>query len=299
MHGNPLHKRGMLVPAGSGQRPGSPRGGVGNPAPQASKTLRSINPLQPLPGAEIPFGQPGEATRDTFDAKRVTLAGGSFQGDILHPALSPFEQLYRRLPEEGMFDPAVSPSNPFTFELGAFTVPDTMSLLLFDLRPDIYRFSGVDPGDFVPIESRRFGSIMGFDITVDNEHKGNIRFELDPVAIQRTSQQAFNNNNQINPTFNQGQRAIGKSSSFASSSGMGNALQPQRHERYGALSIPFTIFARTRQTVQVQCVIFRPIPAPIAFIEYDIAGVLVPELWMDEMLNAVKPPTPSNKESIR
>jgi len=293
---NPMARRGMLV---GGSQAG--RGGVGNLAPPQAPTVRSVQPapLHPIPGADLPPWEPGAVTRQHFDASRVALAGGNFQGDILHPAIIPFEQLYRRLPEEGMFDSSVSPSNPFTFELGAFTVPDTLSLMLFDLRPDIYRFSGMDPGDYIPIESRRFASIMGFDITVDNEHKGNIAFQIDPIAIQRTSQQAFSNNNQVNPSFNAGQYAIGSANSFASTAGSGNTLQPQRPERYGALSIPFTLIARTKQTVQVKCVIFRPIPAPIAFIEYDIAGALVPEIWMDEMLSSVKPPTPSHKESVR
>src|SRR5690606_34718145 len=98
-----------------------------------------------------------------------------------HPSIIPFEQLYRRLPEEGMYSPTLSPSRPFSFEMGAYTVPSRQALLLYDLRPDIYRFSGIDPGDYVPLETRRFGSIMGFDITVDQRHVGQMSFELDPV----------------------------------------------------------------------------------------------------------------------
>ncbi len=288
-----MASRGMLV---------SPL--AGTPAPPTS--VRKVEPLNVRPSggsapAQMlpPGGNPGEATRERFDARRVSLAGGFFNGEILHPAIVPFEQLYRRLPEEGMFSPSVSPARPFSFEIGAFTVPDQMALLIFDLRPDIYRFSGVDPGDYMPVENRRFGSIMGFDITVDQARMGNIAFELDPVAIQRTSQQAFNSNNTVHPTFNAGQYAIGAAGTFGATDGSGNALQPQRPERYGALSIPFTMIARSKQTVQTRCVIFRPLPTPIAFIEYDIAGVLVPDSWMKNMLEAVKPPMDLGKESIR
>lgn len=237
-------------------------------------------------------GQSGaQTTASAFDAERFTLAGGRLNGDILHPSVIPFEQLYRSLPEAGMFNPLVSPERPFVFELGAFSVPDRMSLFIFDLRPDIYRFSGVDAGDFVPIEARRFGSIMGFDLTVDQRRQGNTMFEIDPVPIQNGSSLAFTSQNRAHPTFNTAQFAQGKSNQFAASAGAGSALLPQRPTRFGALSIPFTIFAKSKQTVQIRCVIFRPIPTPIAFVEYDMAGVLVPESWGLNMIESVTPPT--------
>jgi hypothetical protein len=268
--------------------------GLGAPAP-----ARSATPLSPKAGERLASGEFGSATNRAFNVDRFVMAGGQFNSDILHPSVIPFEQLYRRLPEEGMYAANVTPSNPFVFELGAFTVPDFMSLLIFDLRPDIYRFSGVDSGDFVPIESRRFGSIMGFDLTVDQRRQGNVYFEIDPVAIQRTSQQAFTDNNTVTPSFNPGQYAIGKANQFASVAGVGTALLPQRPTRFGALNIPFTLYARSKQTVQIRCVIFRRLPAPVAFIEYDIAGVLVPEQWTNNMIEAVKPPVREGEEEVR
>jgi hypothetical protein len=211
---------------------------------------------------------------------------------MVHPFITPFEQLYRRLPEEGIFDSTVSPSRPFAFELGAFTVPDRMSLALFDLRPDVYRLSGIDGGDFVPIESRRFASIMGFEITVDQRHVGNTQFQLDPIAIQSTAQ-AFT---QFQAPAGRGIAApppsvfnIAAANSFANAAGAGLSLMPQRPTRYGPLSVPFMLTARAKQTVQCRCVIFRPVPSPIAFIEYDIAGMLFPAEWLDAMMECLKP----------
>lgn len=281
---SPLTTRGMLVPMG----------GAGTPPPP-----RAAQPLNPQANAYLPPGEPGAVTRRNFDVNRMVAAGGNLLSDTLHPSIIPFEQLYRRLPEEGMYSTRVSPSNPFAFELGAYTVPSRQALLLYDLRPDIYRFSGVDPGDYVPVETRRFGSIMGFDITVDQRHVGQIAFELDPVAIQTTSQQAFQSNNTARPAVNPSQAAVAAFSSFANVAGSGNALQPQRPTRYGALSIPFTILATSGQTVQTRCVIFRPIPSPIAFIEYDIAGVLVPDFWAQKILSAIQPPQGEMEELIR
>jgi len=253
--------------------------------------------LQPAAAALRPGGVPGAATRGGPCAyQRVQLAGGQLNALMVDPSIQPFEQLYRRLPEEGMYNPAVSPSRPFAFELGAFRVPNNFTLVLFDLRPDIYRLSGVDPGDYVPVEARRFASIMGFEVTVDQKHPGNLLFQIDPVAIQVTSQQAYTPAvqlfqldalNQVNvpqAAFN-----IAAASSFANAAGAGTGLLPQRPTRYGALDVPFNLIARSSQTVQVRCVIFRPIPSPIAFIEYDIAGILVPDPWYEAMVDCSKP----------
>lgn len=284
--GVPLATRGQLVPAGYAGTP---------PPPSVAQKLNAQLGQEDF----LPPGMPGVQTRGTFDVQRFVEAGGNLTSQILHPSITPFEQLYRRLPEEGMFAATVTPSNPFVFELGAFQVPAKMALLLFDIRPDIYRFSGVDAGDYVPVESRRFSSIMGFDLTVDQKRTGEVSFQIDPVAIQTSTQQAFNNNNNTHPQANAGQFAIGQANTFASPAGAGTALLPQRPERYGALDIPFTIVAQAGQVVQARCVIFRPVPTPIAFIEYDIAGVLVPQYWFANIAEVVKPPQREGLESNR
>jgi hypothetical protein len=230
----------------------------------------------------------------------VQLAGGALSSLMVNPHVVPFEQLYRRLPEEGMFLDSVSPETPFAFELGAFRVPPNFVLMLFDLRPDIYRFSGVDAGDTVPVEARRFSSIMGFQISVDQQQPGNLLYQLDPIPIQRFPQ-AFATPGaggselppalaaaigQGNSRFN-----IAAASSSASAAGAGMSLLPQRPTRYGPLSVPFTLYVRSNQTVQIRCVIFQPIPSPIAFIEYDIAGMLMPEEYVDALNDCMKPLT--------
>ncbi len=246
-------------------------------------------------------------------AQRVIQAGGALQALVMDDAtVIPFERLYRRLPEDGMFSAGVSPNRPFTFELGAFRVPNNYSLLLFDLRPDIYRLSGVDAGDFVPVEARRFGSIMGFDVNVDQQRsRMDLKFELDPIQIQ-TNRQAFTA--QATPLNQQAALArpsssdvsfvtagpqatpqsvynISASNSFANAAGVGSSLMPQRPRRPGALGIPFTMIVRATQTVQVQCVIFRRLPSPIAFIEYDISGLLVPSRWESALMACSRPLT--------
>jgi len=258
--------------------------GLGTPPPSANAPV--VNPNREN---FLAPGEPGrQLSRGWCNAERVVLAGGALTSQIVHPSITQFEQLFRVLPEEGMFDPRVTPQRPFSFEMGAFRAPGRMALALFDLRPDIYRFSGIDAGDYVPVEARRFASIMGFDILIDGRRTdGNIQYQLDPQAIQHGGTQAY----QPEPGSTDLYAAldIGQSSSFASPAGSGNALTPQRPTRYGALSLPFMMLVRSGQVVQIRCVIFRRIPSPIAFIEYDIAGLLIPEQILSTYLECIKP----------
>ncbi len=260
---------------------------------------RSAGVLMPRPGDRLPPPPyPGEATIEGCGAQRVQLAGGALNTLLVHPEITPFERLFRRLPEEGMFLDTVNPENPFTFELGAFRAPDTFTLMLFDLRPDIYRFSGVDPGDTVPVEARRFSSVLGFQISVDQRQPGNLVYQLDPVPIQ-SFPEAFTNpigGNEFPQALanaigagNNSRFNIAQATSFASASGAGSSLLPQRPTRPGALSIPYTLYIRPGQTFQVRCVVFNPVPSPIAFIEYDIAGTMIPDQWLTTMTECLKP----------
>lgn len=243
--------------------------------------------------------QEGARTEYDFETERVVLAGGDFGSQILIETYTPFEYLFRALPEEGMFDSGVSPERPFEFSLGAFVVPPRMVLLIFNMRPDVYRFSGVDAGDFVPVEERRFASIMGFEFLIKEEHKGNINFQIDPVPIQRTSLQAFQSSNIAQPVANAGDFARARAGGLAVAQGSSNMLLPQRPTRYGPPApIPFTLFAKPGEPVEARCTIFRPMPSAIAFIEFDFTGILVPQDFLKAQ-EALKFPQITGTESIR
>lgn len=246
------------------------------------------------PAAYVP-----DAAERLFDVQRVISAGGDLAGQISPESLPPFERLWRRLPEEGMFSTQLSPSKPFVFELGAFTVPARMTLLIFNMRPDVYRFSGVNSGDYAPIEARRFASIMGFELTIGQAHPGNIDFQINPVQIQNTSQQAFQSNNTNTPADTT-QLAIARASQNANTQGTSSMILPQRPERFGApYPIPFTLYVTAGQTVQARCNIFRPIPLPIAFVEFDLTGLLVPENYAKSMQIAGMIPQTKGSEVMR
>jgi hypothetical protein len=255
--------------------------GLGAIAPPAVAP-QPINPQQSC------YLGPGQMGREVCGGERVMLVGGALATQMLDPQFMPFEQMFRALPEEGMFDAGVSPQRPFAFEIGAFKVDRNMALCVFDLRPDVYRFSGLDPADAVPVEARRFSSCMGFDITLDQHHLvGQIQYQLDPRPISHTGTQAFNpapGGTDLFTAVN-----INQSSNFGSVAGAGTSLLPQRPENMGAPSIPFMLLGRSNQVVQLRVVIFRPLPSPIAFIEYTMAGLLIPEIILDNYLKCMKP----------
>lgn len=247
--------------------------------------------------AGYPFAQPPHQppshlpAAEAIERARVHIAGGAFNQVLTDDRLTtPFEQLYRRLPQNGIHDPSVSPSRPVRFEIGSFRVPRQQALILFDLRPDIYRFSGVDASDAVPVESRRFASQIGWEVTIDGRHPGNTKFELEPmppqagVAFQATGEDAIQNPGAV-PSAEQFAQA--RAQRFGTASGAATALMPQRPFRYGPSSLPLTLLVWEGQLFQAHAVVFKAVSSPIAFFEFDIAGVLVPVTLARAMLDSV------------
>jgi hypothetical protein len=211
--------------------------------------------------------------------------------------------MYRTLPDDGWYSPTVRPSKPVQFELGAFKVPQGVHLWLMGYEFSVYRQSGVDAGDFIKAEDDRFTGVMGFDLTLDGNRPASLLFQLDPVAVQATRQQ-------FEPalTSGRGQRAIpgqpsnvasgavtaqfnrSSANSFASTAGAGTALLPARSRRVGPNApAPFTYVARESVTVALGCVIFRPVPSPLAFIQGEITGYLLQSNASEALLARMRP----------
>jgi hypothetical protein len=255
--------------------------GVPKPAP-----LFSPKPGPPQPGSKLrESGRHGSEC----DGDRMLLVGAGLATTLLHPSVLPFERLWRRLPEQGLHS-GVSPTRPFIIELGSFRVPKDRALLIYDFRPDVYRFSGIDPNDWVPVESGRFQQIT-YDVVVNGNHRpGNKEFEIQPIPRQ------FQSNEFINPLptdpeqpfpqtlFNQA-----RFNQFGSAAGAGMALLPQRAFRYGARNAPFTLFLNQNDTFTARAVFWRPVMSPLAFIEFDFAGFELPKNTALDILSCFNP----------
>lgn len=247
------------------------------------------------PPREAQAPSPLEGAREALSgeiktrATRVQLAGAALNNVLVHPSAEVFEQLYRRSPEQGIHNADVSPSRPYTIPLGAFKVPSQMGLLVFDFRPDIYRFVGVDPFDTVPFEERRFARQIGFEIRIDGVHPANLRFELEPSPRQAAS------NVYLDPLAAPGQIlpaqvfAQARANSFASAAGSGIATLPQRPNRIGAPDLPLSLYLREGQTFEANCIVWRRVTTPVAFIEFDYAGILLGKNVIEELMKRLSP----------
>jgi len=150
-------------------RADNPHLGLGAPPPQP---------------AEASSANPTDARRvwDPLSVSRIIQAGGETAARFLHPTFIPFEKLYRKFPQQGVF--TASPQNNFVFELGAFRVPQQMAFALVDYRFAIYRLSGAAAGDWVELEDRRLSGQIGYDVLISDYRKANLSYELEPTEIQ-------------------------------------------------------------------------------------------------------------------
>jgi len=227
-------------------------------------------------------------------ATPVVQSGGALSTLLVHPEVLVFEQLYRRLPQEGLF--VASPQRNYSFVLGSYQVPSSMVLLITDYQFRIYRFVGAGAGETAPFEDRRLSTQLGFDVQIDNQRPGRVQYQLDP---QPPATNPFVGSPKAAVVFADGivrpapipqnQFALQPFAAAANPSGAGNALLPQRTERQGPNNLPFTYQARPNQTVIFSGVAFQPIATPIAFIELDVTGVLAPSNTVDALMDVMKP----------
>jgi hypothetical protein len=206
---------------------------------------------------------------------------------LLHPSFSIFEREFRSLPEQGWFSSVVSASRPVEFQLGAFTVPKDQELWLTDYQFQVYRPSGLDPGDFVVAAPGRFSNQIGFDINVRGKRTSNISYQLDPqpVALGRADFGAPIGSDDPNP----GAFDSAAARSFASTTSAGTSLLPRRPNVQGPRGGPFTFVVGQGAAVSLNVVIFNSITSPLAAIGGRMAGWLLHTNLSSALIQRVRP----------
>ena len=229
---------------------------------------------QPMPGASV----------TQMGLVRAQAPGGELLTYLQSDKLVWFEQLYRKLPPAGMY--GATPVKPVTFTMGAFTVPPSMVLVILDYAFNIYRFSGAAAGDFLPIETNRLSTQVGWDITIDANRPGNTKFQIIP-SIPTQTQQAFapNQNRPGNPP-QQWQFDLVRAAQSQGPAGPALAMMPQRHHRPGLVQVANNYVARSGNTLEVACSVINRIPIPIGFFEADVFGLLMPQNVYDAYQSA-------------
>ena len=174
--------------------------------------------------------------------------------------------------------------------MGGFRVPREMGLLVFDFRPDIYRFVGVDAFDSVPFEDRRFARQVGFEVKVDGVHPWNTKFELEPGPRSAASDVYVDQLSRVAGELPPPSAfAQARANSFGGAAGSGLATLPQRTQRVGAADLPLSLYLRENQTFEANVVCFRRILTPISFFEFDFAGILMPKTTIERLLVQLNP----------
>lgn len=196
--------------------------------------------------------------------------------------------MYRVLPQEAWFDPAVTPTTPVQFDLGSYKVPDHMALWIMDYEFSVYRQSGIDPGDIVPAEEGRFSGVMGFDISINGRRVSNLLYQLDPqpVVIAQTGFAPPPGGRATQAQFDSA-----AFNSFASTSGQGLSLLPVRRARQGVDSSvgPWTLIAQPGDVVTLTCVIFKTIMSPITAIQGRFMGYQVVSNFSQSLVQRMRP----------
>lgn len=244
----------------------------------------------PLPTAAKALGQffpspDGEAAADIVSQHEP---GGLVVAGLVNPDMQILKRGWRVLPEESFFSALVTPQRPLQFELGSFQVPKATDLWLFDYETSVYRFSGLDPADWIKAEVGRFSGVMGFDLTLNNNQRpGNIKFEIDPHNI--SGQKAMFSNVPTGGFASIAEFNQAAANSFASTASPGLALFPPSRDRLGPRNGPFCYIVPETTSVALSCVIFRPITSPIATIEGIIAGYLVDRAKSQQIQGETRP----------
>lgn len=224
---------------------------------------------------------------------RITLAGNQILSLVTPDLVTPVERVYRRNPLAGTY--TATPSRPFTFELGAFTVPKQKVLVVLDYRFGIYVPSGIVPGDVEELQDRRLSVSVGWDFKIIEKRDQDLAYQLEPIDPALLTQLNAPGNNpgfipgsgvsQPSPYVFQSQN----SNNFASATGSALSTQPQRHRRDAQLTMPFTYAAMENQRVNLSCVVFRPIPIPVAFFESEFSGFLMDASSWEDLRKRILP----------
>lgn len=284
---------------------------VQSPAADLGAQFLALNPHL-RPGSQPANGEGGVATcgRQT-QALRVIQSGGDFAKAIRHPIFTPLEQLWRKLPDDGIFE--ATPSNPSMIEIGAFQVPANQSLILGEFVFQPFRYNGVIANDLLPLEQQRLPTAIGYDLNFSQFRKGNLTFEIIPTNAPQNSRAAFLNPNPFTtilqgPTvqFDPGPIAdlydeepdvpdtpdaiFNRAQSTPTSSPAGAALiPPTERSGQGPENFPFTYIVNENDVVQIRVYIFQPLSVPIAFFQASISGYLVSTQRLEMLLKGMEP----------
>ncbi len=204
---------------------------------------------------------------------------------IQHPLFMPYEDMWRKLPTAAFYVPG---QRSFVFEVGSVKAPAHHTLIVTGYSIKASRLSGVSPGDTKAVEPGRLATCWGFDMRLSGARLRRCQYELQPQEIQ-TGRQANDTLPPTGRTAKPTHYVRAAAGQYGVPGGAGLALLPFRPERYGPPEGPFTIPVRDGQTLDLLCTIFKPLPIPLAFVEWSITGYQMPNTLFDAFMKQLTP----------
>jgi len=250
----------------------------GSPLKVDLSTFGGQAPPRPMPGAGV--------TR--IETVRSQKPGGELIGYLQSDQLLYFEQLYRKLPVDGLY--YATPQKPVSFTMGSFRVPRSQVLVILDYSFDIYRFSGAAIGDFVPVEENRLSTQVGWDITVNANRPGSVNYQIIP-SVPTASAQPFGPT-AIGSAAQDFEFELVRAAELQGPAGPALSMMPQRHHRNGLVKVANNYIVRANGDLIVSCQVINRISIPIGFFEANVTGLLMPQSVYDAY-QAVNGPTGS------
>lgn len=218
--------------------------------------------------------------------QRAMPVGGALVQYLQTQDVQYFERTYRTLPPTGVG--SASPSKPITVTMGSDRVPTNLVLVVIDYSFDVYTFSGLAPGDFVPVRQNSLATQVTWDITVDEKREGqNIQFQIIPQPQVQNNKRFVNGSALIAPQAWQFEEQ--RAAELQGPGGLSLSAMPQRRHREGQVKVSNQYVARSSTTLNVRFSIINPIPIPIAFFESNVMGILVAQNVFDAYQSANAP----------
>ena len=238
-----------------------------------------MKPMVALPG----LASPPVAKIPTL---RAMPMGGALMEYLQSQELQYFERNYRTLPPSGIA--TAEPNKPVTVTMGAERTPANQVLVIIDYSFDVYGFSGLAPGDFVPVRPNSLATQVTWDIAVDNQREGqNVRYQVIPQPQVQNNKQFANQSALSHPQAWQFEEQ--RATELQGPGGLSLSSMPQRRHRDGQVKVSNQYVARSASTVSVKVSIINPVPFPIAFFEANIMGFLLPQNVFDAYQSANAP----------
>lgn len=274
---------------------------------------RSLDPEVQRRDVNSPAAGLGTGT-NCLGASPVVAAGGDAVARLLPKNLVPFERMYRKAPPAAAYGPGASPSHPVFFELGAFAVDNQQALIVLDYEFSAYR-AGTSPFDPIPLEPERLSTSLGFTLGGRSTMQANAQYALVPTATELQQQQLLNQNSLQVPfpdplallqqtTFTTGSGGLivvsgqanipqnptvfSQAQGSVQSPASGSPVLPQTRAHLGARDVPFALYYEPSSSVQLQAVVFAPLPIPLAYVQATVSGFLVNSNLLEALLMGVR-----------